>query len=100
MELNLSNKKVLVVGASKGIGRGIVNGFAKENTNLVIVARTEELLKGVQKEALLNGAVTCEYVVKDIMNCDTKLFARDLLTHFGYFDIIVHNVGGSLVSRN
>src|SRR5699024_1725848 len=41
-----------------------------------------------------------EYVVKDIMNCDTKLFARDLLTHFGYFDIIVHNVGGSLVSRN
>lgn len=100
MELNLQDKKILVIGASKGIGRGIVNGFAKENTNLVIVARTEELLQNVQKEALKNGALTCEYIVGDIMTCDTKKFAREILEKYGIFDVIIHNVGGSLVSRD
>ncbi len=100
MELNLKKKKVLIIGASKGIGRGIVNGFAKENTNLVIVARTEDLLQEVQKEALENGAETCAYVVEDIMACDTKLFASKLLAQYRNFDVVVHNVGGSLVSRN
>lgn len=100
MELNLQNKKVLVIGASKGIGRGIVNGFAKENTNLVIVARTEEMLQKVQKEALKNGALTCGYIVEDIMTCDTKKFAREILEKYGIFDVIIHNVGGSLISRD
>ena len=100
MKLNLKNKKVLVIGASKGIGRGIVNGFAKEKTNLVIVARTEGLLQNVQKEALENGALTCVYIVEDIMTCDTQKFARKLLEKYGIFDVVVHNVGGSLVSRD
>lgn len=100
MDLNLKNKKVLIVGASKGIGRGIVNGFAKENTNLVLVARTESLLQEVQKEALENGAITCTYVVEDIMKCDTKKFATELLARYEEFDVVIHNVGGSLVSRD
>lgn len=100
MELNLKNKKVLVIGASKGIGRGIVNGFAKENANLIIVARTEELLQEVQKEALENGAESCTYIVEDIMACDTKAFAKKLLAQYGDFDVVIHNVGGSLVSRD
>ena len=100
MDLNLKNKKVLIVGASKGIGRGIVNGFARENTNLVLVARTESLLQEVEKEALENGAITCTYVVEDIMKCDTKKFAYDLLARYKEFDVVIHNVGGSLVSRD
>lgn len=100
MELHLKDKKVLIVGASKGIGRGIVNGFAKENTNLVIVARTETLLQEVQEEALNNGAKGCVYIVEDIMTCDAKVFSRKLLEQFGTFDVVVHNVGGSLVSRD
>lgn len=100
MELNLKNKKVLIIGASRGIGRGIVKGFAKENTNLVIVARTEELLQNVQQEALKNEAESCTYIVEDIMACDTKVFAKELLSQYGAFDVVVHNVGGSLVSRD
>ena len=37
MELGLKNKNVLIVGASKGIGKGIVMGFAEEGCRLVIV---------------------------------------------------------------
>lgn len=100
MDLNLKNKKVLIIGASKGIGRGIVKGFAKENAKLVIVARTEQLLQKVQKEALENGASSCIYIAEDIMTCNTKKFAAELLMQYGEFDVVIHNVGGSLVSRD
>lgn len=100
MELGLNNKKVLIVGASKGIGRGIAEGFAKEHTNIVAVARSEELLQEVKESCLLDGAESFETITADIMNTDTAEFARELMDRFGVFDIVVHNVGGSLVSRD
>lgn len=100
MELGLKNKNVLIVGASKGIGRSIALGFAEEGCRLVIVARSEELLSEVRAEALSLGAISCEYVVCDIMECDTQEFADRLMSEFGVFDVVVHNVGGSLISRD
>lgn len=100
MNLGLENKNVLIVGASKGIGRGIAVGFAQEHSRIVAVARTEELLREVQAEALAQGAVSFDCEVRDIMNCDTQAFACELMQKYGTFDVVVHNVGGSLISRN
>ena len=100
MELGLKNKNVLIVGASKGIGRGIVMGFAAEGCKIVAVARSAELLEDVKDEALSKGAAAVETVVQDIMECDTQIFADDLMKRYGVFDVVVHNVGGSLISRN
>lgn len=100
MKYDLHDKKVLVVGASKGIGRAIAEGFAKENTNIVAVARSTGLLQDVQSSCMALGAKSFKYIAEDIMNTNTKAFAADLLAQFDAFDIIVHNVGGSLVSRN
>ena len=100
MELGLNNKLVLVIGASKGIGKGIVMGFAKEQCRIVAVARSKELLMEVKEEAISNGAASFEYEVKDIMDCDTKKFAQDLIQKYGNFDVVIHNVGGSLISRD
>lgn len=100
MELGLKNKNVLIVGASKGIGRGIVKGFSEEGAKIVAIARSEALLKEVAEEAKTCGAASFSYEVKDIMECDTQAFADELLNKYGTFDIVVHNVGGSLISRN
>ncbi len=100
MELGLKNKKVLIIGASKGIGRGIVKGFSEEGANIVAVARSEELLKEVAAESKASGSASFAYEVKDIMECDTQVFADELLQKYGVFDVVVHNVGGSLISRN
>lgn len=54
----------------------------------------------MQTEALSRGAASCDYVVQDIMECDTQKFADSLMDRFGVFDVVVHNVGGSLISRN
>lgn len=100
MDLHLSNKKVLVVGASKGIGRGITIGFAEEHCRIVAVARSLDLLEEVKQEALSKGAASFDYEMKDIMECNTAQFASGLMERYGAFDIVIHNVGGSLVSRN
>lgn len=100
MELGLENKLVLIVGASKGIGRGIVTGFAAEHCRIVAIARSEELLIEVKEEAMSRGAVDFNYEAVDIMECNTQEFSKYLLNTYGVFDVIVHNVGGSLISRN
>lgn len=100
MDLGLENKLVLVVGGSKGIGRGIVKGFAQEHCRIVALARSEGLLREAGREAMDAGAADYHYEVADIMECDTKKLARDLLDSYGLFDVVVHNVGTSLVSRN
>lgn len=100
MDLNLKGKNVLVVGASKGIGKAIALGFAGEGSRVVAVARSEELLNEIREEALRVGAESFDCVVCDIMECDTKEFAASLMEKYGDFDVVVHNVGGSLVSRD
>lgn len=100
MDLGLENKKILVVGASKGIGKAIALAFASENCCIVAVARTKALLQEVQTECMVSGAKSIEVITKDIMECNTREFAEKLLKKYGAFDVIVHNVGGSLISRN
>lgn len=100
MDLGLSDRLVLVVGASKGIGRSIAIGFATEGCKIVALARSEELLNELKKECLNKGASFFSYEVVDIMECDTVKFAQHLLDTYGLFDVVIHNVGGSLVSRD
>lgn len=100
LELGIKEKNVLIVGASKGIGRGIAKAFAEEKANITAVARTEELMNEVKNECLEIGCPSFNCVIEDIMECDTKEFAESLSKNFGDFDIVVHNVGGSLISRD
>ncbi len=100
LNLGIKNKNVLIVGASKGIGKAIALGFAEEGANIVAIARSEELMKEVKNEALSLGCPSFNIVIEDIMKCNTQDFAKSLLDEFGTFDIVVHNVGGSLISRN
>jgi 3-oxoacyl-[acyl-carrier protein] reductase len=99
MELNLKNKSVLVVGASKGIGKAIALGFAAEGSKLVIIARSKDIIEGVKKECLKVGAASCEAMVADITKEPRKV-AETCLKKFESFDVVVHCVGTSLVPRD
>lgn len=100
MDLNIMGKKVLIIGASKGIGRGICVGFAKEKAVITAVARTTSLLQEIKNECIKEGALEFNYVSADIMAIDNYELARQLSADYGPFDIVVHCVGGSLTSRD
>jgi short-subunit dehydrogenase len=87
-------KKVAVItGATRGIGRAISRKFASEGFDLALCARTEQCLNELKLELSKHGAdvfiQTCDMSLAD----DVKLFAANLLNHFGKADILVNNAG-------
>ena len=97
-DLNLDGKKILVVGASKGIGKAVSLEFSSEGCDLVLAARSEDLLKELQKDCL-QLAQSVEVVCADITQNPRELAER-LEKEYGPFDVVVQNVGTSLVSRD
>lgn len=100
MDLGLKDKNALVVGASKGIGKSIALGLAGENAKVTVIARSEDLLVALHTEMKEITDRNHAYYASDLMKSDANKLARDLLSERGVFDIVVHCVGGSLVSRN
>ena len=53
--MKLENKVVVVIGASSGMGKGIVECFVKEGAKVVAVARRKERLEAL-KESLKDAS--------------------------------------------
>ncbi len=91
MNLGLERKRAVVTGASKGIGRAIALGLAKEGAQVAICSRGAEALEATERELRATGvtafAQTCD--VADPAGLDAFLeAARRAL---GGVDILVNN---------
>lgn len=94
------NKRIVIFGASKGIGRATSLLFAKEGACVTVVARSKELLVSLIDEM---NAISCKdhfYYDCDLMNIDCKLLAKKIINQCGRIDIAVHVTGGSLDVRD
>lgn len=95
MNLGLTDKVVIVTGASRGIGRAIAFGFAEEGARLSICGRDSDTLTTVTEELNANSA---EVFAKptDVTDTDqVNAFMTETLDHYGRIDVVVNNVGGS-----
>lgn len=90
MDLGLTGKKVLITGASKGIGAGIARRFAEEGCNLVLVARSSDGLATLSDQIQAEAKVSVTIVPADI---SAKGIAVELAARFPDVDIIVNNAG-------
>ena len=95
MDLGLKDRVAIVTGSSRGIGKAIAYGLAKEGAKITICARNEDLVKKVAKEI--------EYLVKtevlpvkvDLSKKeDIKDMVKATVRKFGRVDILVNNTGG------
>jgi 3-oxoacyl-[acyl-carrier protein] reductase len=90
MDLKLGGKRVLITGASKGIGRATAEVFAAEGADLVLVARSAELLKEVRSGIAARANVRIDLADADLSDSrNVDRLARD----FPDIDILVNNAG-------
>ncbi|WP_066342893.1 SDR family oxidoreductase [Azohydromonas lata] len=93
MHIDLSNKRVIVTGASRGIGRAIARAFAAEGARVAICARTEADVAaageelGHQAQAVIARAV-------DVTDTEgVRRFVDEVASQWGGVDVLVNNAG-------
>jgi L-fucose dehydrogenase len=93
MDLNLSNKVILVTGGAKGIGEGISKTLAKEGALPVIVGRSKEDNQKTLTDILSNGGKAFQ-IEAELTKPNECLKAVELaLKEFGQIDGLVNNAG-------
>lgn len=91
MDLGLDGRVALVMGASKGIGRGIAESLAREGARVAIASRSRERLDAVVEE--LGPGVTA--FVADAGDLDRlRELPAEVEAALGPIDILVTNTGG------
>jgi NAD(P)-dependent dehydrogenase (short-subunit alcohol dehydrogenase family) len=63
--MNANSKKIVITGGSKGLGKALALEFAKQGSQVLIIGRSEELLKEVSK-----SLDNIQYVAADVSNKD------------------------------
>lgn len=92
METGLVGRSVLITGASRGIGRAAVLGFAAEGCVLHLAGRNEADLRAVAAQALDHGAKSAQVHTGDLMHTGEP--AR-LARACGEIDVLVTNAGAT-----
>ena len=90
MDLHLRGKRVLITGASKGIGAAAAEAFAEEGCNLRLAARNVEQMKALADR--LRGSHQIDVQVHGVDLRDAQALAK-LATDANDIDILVNNAG-------
>ncbi|HVX34140.1 MAG TPA: SDR family oxidoreductase [Solirubrobacterales bacterium] len=91
MDLGIDGRVALVMGASKGLGRGIAEALAREGARVAITSRSRERLDAVVEET--DGEVTA--FVADAGDLDRlRDLPAEVEAALGPIDILVANTGG------
>jgi 3-oxoacyl-[acyl-carrier protein] reductase len=89
---SLHHKRVLVTGASRGIGRAIALHFAAAGADLLLVARDETDLAAVAAEVRAQG-VACQVIPTDLRRPEAIAALAATALAGGAVDILVNNAG-------
>ncbi len=92
MKIDLSGKKALIGGSSKGIGLGIASQLAKSGASVCLMARNESKLKEVV--AQLPNSKDHSYLVVDFSNFEDYKIKIDEYLQCNQVDILVNNTQG------
>lgn len=94
-ENKLKSAKVLITGATKGIGRAIALRFAKAGLQVAVTARTEKDVKQ------LEGLIKKQYAEAEVLGVaadvskpeDVQRLTKTIKEQWGSLDVLVNNAG-------
>jgi 3-oxoacyl-[acyl-carrier protein] reductase len=95
MDMGLQDKAALGGGASRGIGKAIAMGLAREGCRVMLAARNEGPLAEAMEEIKNETGTEATYVVCDMgLYKDIKAAVNAVTGAFGRLDVLVNNAGG------
>lgn len=90
---NLKEKKAIITGGSRGLGKATAIALAKEGVGVAITGRNEETLQKVVSEIEALG-VKATYAVFDVSNYEqVQKGIKSIISDLGSVDILVNNAG-------
>lgn len=94
MHIDLSDKRVIVTGASRGIGLATARAFAREGVRLAVCARSAETLATVAAELRDLGAAEVIATPLDVKDTEAvRGFVEQAAQAWGGIDVLVNNAG-------
>ncbi|MFE9085501.1 SDR family oxidoreductase [Brevundimonas sp. NPDC003935] len=94
MHIDLSAKRVIVTGASRGIGRAVATAFAQEGVRLAICSRSADTLEAVAADLRALGAADVIAVPLDVRDtAAVRAFTAQVAEAWGGVDVLVNNAG-------
>jgi len=92
----VSEKNVLVTGASSGIGKATAMMMGRAGANVIIVARGEEALMETKAEIEAEGGKVFAYTCDLADLKDGERLVEEVLAAHGTVDVLVNNAGRSI----
>jgi short-subunit dehydrogenase len=90
---SIVNARILVTGASQGIGRSLALAAAKQGAKVLATARNEALLADLVEDAK-NAGLTIKTLKADVINpADRLAMIGAMSERFGGMDILINNAG-------
>lgn len=95
MDLQLSGKRAVVTGASRGLGYAVALGLAQEGVDLIINSRSQEKSEAAAKNLAREGGVKAGAIAGDIADPSFPAHLIDQAAkQLGGLDLLVTNAGG------
>jgi short-subunit dehydrogenase len=99
MENNIYAGKVIVItGASCGFGRGVALDLARRQANLILAARSKDLIDDLAVECEARGA-QARAVCADVSNLDDMRAVLQAALGFGGLDVWINNAGAAAIGN-
>ena len=90
----LENKTALITGATRGIGKGIAQVFAKQGANVAFTYSSSVEAANELEDELKGYGVQAKGYQSNAANFDAaQELAADVLKEFGSIDVLINNAG-------
>lgn len=87
-------KKIVITGASSGIGFGIAKCFAEEGALTILIARNPEKLDNAVQQIIETGSTIYRYICDVSRHEEIENTCRKIIDETGVPDVLVNNAGG------